>query len=111
MCTPKQIPIFCLILQNYKIKLSAYFVFRTGDYKIKNRIGNRVIFPGHNKKRPGQPETVRSNPEQPGNSAEQPGTVRVLEITPVVLEYCLNRIFVEIIYGYIIVLNKVCRIS
>ena len=45
---------------------------------------------GHTEKRPGQPETAR-----------------VLEITPVVLEYCLNRIFVEIIYGYIIVLNKV----
>jgi Cdc6-like AAA superfamily ATPase len=30
---------------------------------------------------------------------------------PVVLEYYLNRMFVEIIYGYIIVLNKVCRIS
>ena len=45
---------------------------------------------GHTKRRPGQPETAR-----------------VLEITPVVLEYCLNRIFVEIIYGYIIVLNKV----
>ena len=29
---------------------------------------------------------------------EQPGTAQVLEITPVVLEYCLNQIFVEIIY-------------
>jgi hypothetical protein len=35
---------------------------------------------GHTKKRPGQP-----------------GAARVLEITLVVLEYCLNRIFVEII--------------
>jgi hypothetical protein len=49
-----------------------------------------IIRPGHTKKRPGQPETAR-----------------VMEITPVVLEYCLNRIFIEIIYGYIIVLNKV----
>jgi hypothetical protein len=45
------------------------------------------------------------------DSPEQPGTARVLEITPVLLEYCLNKIVVEIIYGYIIVLNKVCRIS
>ncbi len=28
------------------------------------------------------------------------GTGRVLEITPVVLEYCLNQIFVEIIMEY-----------
>jgi hypothetical protein len=32
-------------------------------------------------------------PRQPGNS-------RGLEITPGVLEYCLNRIFVEIIMEY-----------
>jgi hypothetical protein len=38
---------------------------------------------GHTKKRPGQPETAR-----------------VLEITPVVLEYCLIRIVVEIIMEY-----------
>jgi hypothetical protein len=38
---------------------------------------------GHTKKRPGQPKTAR-----------------LLEITPVVLEYCLNRIFVEIIMEY-----------
>jgi hypothetical protein len=42
---------------------------------------------GHTKKRPGQPGAAR----------EQPGAARVLEITLVVLEYCLNRIFVEII--------------
>ena len=31
---------------------------------------------------------------------EQPWTARVLEITPVVLEYCLNRFFFEIIMEY-----------
>ena len=38
---------------------------------------------GHTKKSPGQPETARG-----------------LEITPGLLEYCLNRIFVEIIMEY-----------
>jgi hypothetical protein len=38
---------------------------------------------GHTKKRLGQPETAR-----------------VVEITPVVLEYCLNQIFFEIIMEY-----------
>ena len=36
----------------------------------------------------------------PGDTKKRPGTARVLEITPVVLEYCLNRIFVEIIMEY-----------
>ena len=40
--------------------------------------------------------TARDRPEQPGAG----GAARVLEITPVVLEYCLNRIFVEIIMEY-----------
>jgi hypothetical protein len=60
--------------------------------RFKNRTPARFeyIYWDHTKKRPGQPETAR-----------------ILEITPVVLKYCLNRIFIEIIYGYIIVLNKV----
>ena len=39
-----------------------------------------ILNAGHTKKRPGQPETVRSSPEQLGNSPEQPGTARILEI-------------------------------
>ena len=60
---------------------------------LANCIASKLLstyYIGHTKKRPGQPETA-------GNSPEQPGTARVLEITSVVLDYCLNRIVVEII--------------
>ena len=51
--------------------------------KIEGNSFCRLIWKGDTKKRPVQPETARG-----------------LEITPGVLEYCLNRIFVEIIMEY-----------
>ena len=35
-----------------------------------------------------------------GHTKKHPGRPGILEITPVVLEYCLNRIFVKIIMEY-----------
>jgi hypothetical protein len=62
------------------LRISIYIViyFFNNDFFIRFT----VLF-GHTKKRPGQPETAR-----------------VLQTTPVVLEYCLNQIFVEIIMQY-----------
>ena len=66
---------FVYIKKNHTCSL-----LKTAPYTRKYHFSETAQNTGHTKKRPGQP-----------------GTARVLEITLVVLEYCLNQIFVEII--------------